>query len=92
MYGPMVAPVHNFRQFSFIFWGRTRSSEAGMGGGAQRPVWRDNEPKRTGARSARPRTRGLNPLVVNNLQNVFNGMSAVQRYFPVPKYLSTVRM
>ncbi len=35
-----------------------RSSEAAMGGGgAQRPVWHGNEPKKTGARSARaPRT------------------------------------
>jgi hypothetical protein len=32
-------------------------------GGAQRPVWRGNEPKMTGARSARARTRGKNPLV-----------------------------
>jgi hypothetical protein len=33
------------------------------GGGAQRPVWRANESKKTGARSARARTRGQNPLV-----------------------------
>ncbi len=33
------------------------------GGGAQRPVWHGNEPKKTGARSARARTRGQNPLV-----------------------------
>ncbi len=33
-------------------------------GGAQRPVWRGNEPKKTGARSARARTRGQNPLVL----------------------------
>ncbi len=39
----------------------------GGGGGAQRPVWRGNEPKKTGARSARARTRGQNPLVVNTL-------------------------
>jgi hypothetical protein len=32
-------------------------------GGAQRPVGRGNEPKKTGARSARARTRGQNPLV-----------------------------
>jgi hypothetical protein len=32
-------------------------------GGAQRPVWRGNEPKKTGAHSARARTRGQNPLV-----------------------------
>ncbi len=35
-----------------------------MGGvGAQRPVWHANDPKKTGARSARARTRGQNPLV-----------------------------
>ncbi len=33
------------------------------GGGAQRPIWRVNEPKKTGARSARAHTRGQNPLV-----------------------------
>ncbi len=33
------------------------------GGGAQRPVLRDNESQKTGARSARARTRGQNPLV-----------------------------
>jgi hypothetical protein len=43
----------------FLFGG---SSEAAMGG-AQRPVGRGNEPKKTGARSARARTRGQNPLV-----------------------------
>jgi hypothetical protein len=32
--------------------------------GAQRPFWRVNEPKKTGARSARARTRGQNPLVI----------------------------
>ena len=39
------------------------SSEAAMGRGglgAQRPVLRDNEPKKTGARSARASTRGQN--------------------------------
>ena len=48
-----------------IFRGQIRSSEAAMGGdgGAQRPVWRGNEPKKTGARSARARTRGQNTLV-----------------------------
>jgi hypothetical protein len=50
-----------------------RISEAAMGGGArdrvragggaQRPVGRGNESKKTGARSARARTRGQNPLV-----------------------------
>jgi hypothetical protein len=33
------------------------------GGGAQRPVLRVNKPKKMGARSARARTGGQNPLV-----------------------------
>jgi hypothetical protein len=36
------------------------------GGGAQRPFWRVNEPKKTGARSARARTRGQNTLVLHS--------------------------
>jgi hypothetical protein len=40
--------------FSFLGGG---CSEVAMPGGAQRPVWRVNEPKKTGARSARARTR-----------------------------------
>jgi hypothetical protein len=48
--------------FILGFWG---SSEAAMGGGgAQRPVGRGKVPKKTGARSARARTRGKNPLVL----------------------------
>ncbi len=40
------------------------ASEAAMGGeGAQRPVGSGNEPRKTGARSARARTRSQNPLV-----------------------------
>jgi len=45
----------------FIFVGAAKLRWAG--GGAQRPVGRGNEPKKTGARSARARTRGQNPLV-----------------------------
>ncbi len=37
--------------------------------GAQRPVWRGNAPKKTGARSARARKRGQNPLVIVDLLN-----------------------
>jgi hypothetical protein len=33
------------------------------GGGTQPPVWHVNGPKKMGARSARPRTRGQNPLI-----------------------------
>ncbi len=36
----------------------------GEGVGAQRPFLRVNQPKKTGARSARARTRGQNPLVL----------------------------
>ncbi len=35
------------------------------GGGAQRPFWSVNEPKKTGASSARAHTRGQNPKVYN---------------------------
>ncbi len=42
------------------------------GGGAQRPVWCGNELKKTGARSARARTRGQNPLVVK-IVRIFKG-------------------
>jgi hypothetical protein len=45
----------------FLFLGEQRSCDGR--GGTQRPVWRVNEPKKTGARSARARTRGQNPLV-----------------------------
>jgi hypothetical protein len=34
-----------------------------VGGGAQRPFWHVNELNKTGAHSARARTRGQNPLV-----------------------------
>ena len=42
----------------FIFVGAAKLQWAG--GGAQRPVERGKEPKKTGARSARARTRGQN--------------------------------
>jgi hypothetical protein len=45
-----------------LFGDEFKSSEAAMGGGEVRS-WRVNEPKKTGARSARARTRGQNPLV-----------------------------
>ena len=47
----------------FLFLGEQRSCD----GGARTPVWRVYEPKKTGARSARARTRGQNPLVDNNI-------------------------
>jgi hypothetical protein len=57
---PLAARVSGNSRF-FYFWG---SGEAAMGGGgAQRPVRRVKELKKTGARSARAGTRGQNPLV-----------------------------
>jgi hypothetical protein len=48
--------------YFFILGGAAKLQWAG---GAKRPVGRGNEPKKTGARSARARTRGQNPLVIN---------------------------
>ncbi len=51
------------------FWGSDKKSNA-MGeedGARSAPVWGNNKLKKTGARSARARTRGQNPLV----QNIF---------------------
>jgi hypothetical protein len=45
----------------FLSLGEQRSCDGR--GGAQRPVGRGNEPKKTGVRSARARTRGQNTLV-----------------------------
>jgi hypothetical protein len=46
------------------FWGSNNKQRSCDGrGGAQRPVSCGNELKKTGARSARARTRGQNPLV-----------------------------
>ncbi len=50
------------------FWGsnkKQRSCDGRVGRAA--PVWRGNEFKKTGARSARARTRGQNPLVIYTL-------------------------
>ncbi len=43
-------------------------------GGAQRPVLRGNEPKKTGACSTRAR-RGPNPLVSKNVRNLLADIS-----------------
>ncbi len=50
-----------FLEIVYFFFGGG-SSEAAIGG-AQRPVYHVTEPKKTGERSARARTRGQNPLV-----------------------------
>jgi hypothetical protein len=49
-----------FLEYFFIFGGAAKLRWAG---GAQRPVWRVFEPKKSVARSARARTSGQNPLV-----------------------------
>ncbi len=80
-YTPLAAQVRARRErflyleiVDFLFLGEQRSCDGR--GGAQRPVWRVYEPKKTGARSARARTRGQNPLVgqINNqIRNHGNG-------------------
>jgi hypothetical protein len=60
---------HLFLEIVYIFY-FGGSSEAAIKGGAQRPVWSGNESKKTGARSARARTRGKNPLVFRYTVNV----------------------
>jgi hypothetical protein len=52
----------------FLFLGEQRRSD-GQGGGAQRPVWRVNEAKKTGARSARAGMHCQNLQVVS--ENMF---------------------
>ncbi len=55
----------------FFILGEQRSCNGR--GGAQRPVLRGNAPKKTGARHARARMRGQNPLVNN--KHVINVIS-----------------
>ncbi len=50
------------------FWGSNKKQQCdGSGGGAQRPVWGSINLKKTGARSARARMRGQNPLLVYHI-------------------------
>jgi hypothetical protein len=51
----------------------------GGGRGAQRPVWGGSEFKKTGARSARARTRGQNPLVINSHCVYVQGWEELER-------------
>ncbi len=57
------AQVHIFRIVSIYPLGRIRSSEAAMGGEARSAPLVRQIAQKTGARSARARTRGQNPLV-----------------------------
>ncbi len=59
-------------------------SEAAMGGGgAQRPVWHVNGLKKMGARSARPRTRGQNPLIPPLLESCGLFSERLLTLFPI---------
>ncbi len=49
--------------FKFLEMNKKQQSCDRQGGGAQRPVLRNNKPKKTSARRARARTRGKNSLV-----------------------------
>ncbi len=62
-----------------FFWGGAQRSCEGRGVGAQRPVWGGNELKKTSARSARARTRGQNPLVVNIVHESLDNMCIAVR-------------
>ncbi len=74
MEGKLFCALHNVMETGELFLvyrecDEDRSSEAAIGeggGGAQRPALQVSELKKTGARSARARTRGQNPLVNNN--------------------------
>ncbi len=60
----------------FFILGEQQNCDGRGGGGAQRPVGSGNEPKKTGARSTRARTRGQNPLVLHRVviisENLFD--------------------
>ncbi len=49
--------------FYFLWMNKKQRSCDVRGGGREAPLLAVNEPKKTGARSARARTRGQNPLV-----------------------------
>ncbi len=55
--------VHVNSKFTFLA-DEYEAAKLRWAGGAESPNWRGNEPKKTGARSARARTRGQNPLVI----------------------------
>ncbi len=61
-FGPEGKHFVSGNSLFFIFGGAAKLRR----GGRAAPVWRVYEPKKTGARSARARTRGQNPLVLQN--------------------------
>ncbi len=73
--GPEFGPEgKQFVSGNSYFWGMYKKQRSCNGqGGAQRPVRHDNKPRKTGARGARARTRGQNPLVYKILSyTIFN--------------------
>jgi hypothetical protein len=67
-FSPMEGYTHPWRpEFGpeGKFWGVNKKQRSCDGQGARSaPVLHVNEPKKTGARSGRVRTRGQNPLVI----------------------------
>jgi hypothetical protein len=55
------------------------------GGGTQHPFCRVNEPKKTGARSARARMRGQNPLVPNKSSQYSTLVCCLLQYLEIGK-------
>jgi hypothetical protein len=64
-----------------------------MDGGGGAPVWGGNELKKTGARSARARTRGQNPLVFKKSRHlgfdVFVDIWSMRQLLPGPRLSRT---
>ncbi len=65
--GPNSGQKGSILFLEYFFLGGGEAAKLRWREGAQRPVWRVNEPKKTGARSARARTRGHSPLVKNSM-------------------------
>jgi hypothetical protein len=61
-FGPEGKHFVSGNSLFFSSWG---AAKLRLAGGAQRLVWRVNEPKKTAMRSARARTSGQTPLVVS---------------------------
>ncbi len=61
-FGPEGKHFVSGNSLFFSFW---KAAKLRLVGGAQRLVWRVNEPKKTGVHSAPARTSGQTPLVVS---------------------------
>ncbi len=92
-YIPLAARVWAWREIVFFCLGG--AAKLRWREGAQRPVWSVNEPKKTGARSARARTHGQNPLVVKmfkiwlRIRGDIRNRKTIPRYQPSSESLAT---